>query len=150
MGMRTLPAAAAIAATVLLLASCSGGADDAGPDDGAASSECHAVDDALMAQIAEGANQIPIEPVAAAAAHTDDFPEPFGEAYIVAMRFTDDDGNDNVGTWAITGTLDEPELTMAVDPMAQLYTDWPGEIQGTPLDASQDGVDEAKACLEAG
>lgn len=140
MPMGTLRSAAAIAAaSVLILTGCSGGSSGDGR-------ECHDVSDELMASIAEGANAGAITPVDAAAVVS----ESFTDAYIVAMSFTDVDEVESTGVWAVSSLEPPGAPILAVDGFAQQFTDWPGEINGEELDVTEDGVDEAKACLEAG
>lgn len=138
--MRTA-AAAVIAASIIVLAGCAGGGD---AGDGR---DCHDVDPEIMAAIAEGANDVAITPVAAAAVESDSFTD----AYIVAMSFTAPGVDDSeVGVWAVASLEPPGAPFLAVDGFAHQFTDWPNEIRGEKLTASEDGVTEAKACLDAG
>jgi hypothetical protein len=106
--------------------------------------DCYPVDPALMAAIAEGANDVPITPVDAAAVKS----ETFDNAYIVAMSFNAPGGGEEVGVWAVA-TLEPPYAPiLAVDGFAHEFTDYPNEINGNKLNVTEDGVTEAKACLE--
>ena len=135
---------ATIAAAIVLLLTLAGCSSSKG--DGR---ECYDVSAELMAAIADGANDIPITPVDAAAVKS----EHFDDAYIVAMSFTAPGGGEEVGVWAVA-TLEPPYgPILAVDGFAHEFTVWPheingDEINGDELDATEDGVTEAKACLE--
>jgi len=128
---------AALCLAAVGLSGCSGNSGDG--------RECYEVEEALMATIAEGANQNPITPVDAAAVKS----ESFEDAYVVAMSFTASGVEESeTGTWAVA-TLESPYAPiLAIDGFAQEFTDWPGEINGEQLDVTEDGVDEAKACLD--
>ncbi|WP_217182596.1 hypothetical protein [Streptomyces sp. AC495_CC817] len=139
--MRTTPILAA-AAALLLLTGCGGSGNQSAPTSDEAR-ECIDVPAEIMARIAEGANDYPIEPVAAAGVRS----LSFDDATIIAMTFTSPDGEESTGAWAIGGTVDAPGMTLAVDAMAQTVTDWPGEVKGKKLDVTEDGVAEATSCL---
>jgi hypothetical protein len=139
-----IPAAALV---VLLLAGCSSA--DAEAEGGG----CLDVDDALMAAIAEGANTMPLEPVDAAAVKVDGFTDVHGDgSYVVAMEFASEgnieDGGTEIGTWAVASldAADAPPI-LAVDPLADLFTDWPSEVDGVKFTGDEPGVADAAACL---
>lgn len=127
-----------VAAGTLLLTGCASSTAPASE-----SRECIEVPEAVMSAIAEGANAYPITPIAAAGVRS----ESFDDVTVIAMSFTPPDGKETTATWAIGGTVDQPGLTLAVDAMAQAVTDWPGQINGSALDATEDGVAEAQSCL---
>lgn len=131
--MRKILAIITAFAAASVLSACSSGGDGR---------DCIDVPAEIMDRIAEGANGVPITPIAAGAV----IPEGFSDATIIAMSF-DAAGNEAVGTWLITGTVDNPGLTMSVDAMAESFTDWPSEYKGTPLRKIVDGKTEAKACI---
>lgn len=136
-------AALTLALAAIAITGCSS-SDPQPTETSAGASQCQDVSAELMAAIAEGANQIPIEPVAAAAI---EWESPLGAGYLVAMSFTDDDGNSPTGLWAVSSleASDAPPI-LSADPMADLYTDWPHEVKGAELDPGAAG-DTAKECL---
>lgn len=150
MGEHKVVVAALLVAAAFSLASCS-----SAPDSTSSSTDgCLEVDAALMDTLAEGANMTPIEPVAAAAVQVDDFTEVHPEgSYLVAMEFSSidiADGGTKVGVWAVD-SLDDGEASpiLAVDPVADLFTDWPTEVYGVRFTGDEPGVDDARACLDA-
>ncbi|SFR79536.1 hypothetical protein SAMN05428970_2575 [Agromyces sp. CF514] len=152
MGEHKIIAAVLLVLAAIGLAGCS---NSSAGSESSSKTECYGVDDELMATLAEGANMTPIEPVAAAAVEVDDFTDvhPDG-SYVVAMEFSSvdiADGGTKVGVWAVD-SLDSSEAPpiLAVDPLADLFTDWPNEINGIKLTENEPGVDAAKACLDAG
>lgn len=140
----------AIAATILLLSltgcSSSSGAgtpvDPAEPD-----RECLDVPADVQQTIAEGANETTITPVDAAAVTS---LEEDG-IYVVAMSFTAPGVEDpEVGVWMTHGLdLVSAGPIYAVDGFAHEFTVWPHTVNDHELSVNEDGVDEAKACLEA-
>jgi hypothetical protein len=148
MGEHRKIAAALLVLAAATLTGCSSG-EDTGTD---AAAQCQSVDDALMAAIAEGANMTPIEPVAAAAVPVDGFTDAHPEgSYLVALEFSSADiadGGTKVGTWAVADldAADAPPI-LAVDPLADLFTDWPAEVNGVAFTGEEDGVAEAAECL---
>ncbi len=131
---------AVLAAAALLLTGCSGGnAGDGRP--------CETVPPELLSAIAEGANDGPaITPVAAGAVKSAER----SDVYIVAMSFTVDGLEDaQVGTWGIGGSLTPGSGPLvAIDGFAAEFTVWPHQMNGEEFSVTEDGVDEAKACLE--
>lgn len=128
-----------LAAAALLLTGCSGG--KAG--DGRA---CETVPPELLTAIAEGTNDGPaMTPVAAGAVKSAER----GEVYIVAMSFTVAGVEDaQVGTWGIGGSLTPGSGPLvAIDGFASEFTVWPNQMNGEEFSVTEDGVDEAKACL---
>lgn len=125
----------------VLMAGCSGssGAEGVGR-------ECLVVPDEIAERIAEGANAAPIEPMAIAAVRS----ETFEDANIVAMSFTMADGEEETGVWAISGSLDDPGVTLSIDAIAATVTDWPDEMNGEEFSISEDGAAEALDCLASG
>ncbi|XUK64639.1 Lipoprotein [Plantibacter sp. RU18] len=132
---------AVLAAAVLLLTGCSGGnAGDGRP--------CETVPPELLSAIADGANDGPaITPVAAGAVKSAER----GDVYIVAMSFTTPGFEDEheVGVWGIGGSLTPGSGPLvAIDSFAAEFTVWPHQMNGEEFSVAEDGVDEAKACLE--
>lgn len=97
-----------------------------------------------MAAIAEGANATTITPVAAAAVDS----KSFNDAYIVAMSFNVAGGDTQTGVWAVASLTPPGAPILAVDGFAHQFTDWPNEVNGEELNVNEDGVTEAKACLD--
>lgn len=99
--------------------------------------ECEPVSDETMAAIAEGANETPVEPVAAAA-----LPVPNAESYVVAMTFSITGQDDQIGVWETT-SLDGTGGLRGVDGFAHEFTDWPESA----LTVADDVVEDVKGCL---
>lgn len=133
--MRKIVATLLAGLAVAALAGCS-----APPD--AETRECLDVPASIMDRIAEGANSTPISPIAASAVRS----ESFEDATIVAMSF-EVDGAEERGVWAVGGSLTEPGLTLAIDAVSAVVTDWPNEMNGEKFDVTTDGASEALDCL---
>ncbi|AMB58230.1 hypothetical protein [Microterricola viridarii] len=130
------------AASAVLLAASLAGCSASGGD----GRECQTVPADLLERIALGSSGDALTPVAGGAVAS----ASFDDAYIVAMEF-EVPGNDNqVGAWAVGSLEDGATTVLAVDGLAQQFTQWPSEINGEKLDVREDGVTEAKACLEQG
>lgn len=103
---------------------------------------CIEVPASIMERIADGANDLPIAPVAAAAVRS----ESFADVTVVAMSF--EVGNETTeGVWAIGGSLDDPGITLSIDAVAASFTDWPNEMNGQKFTTTEDGAAEARDCL---
>lgn len=92
-----------------------------------------------------------ITPIAAAAVRSHER----ANVTIIAMRFTEDasPGESLEGVWAVGGDLaDYPGIGpwLSIDAIADLYSDFPNEMNGESFDITEDGAAEALACLEAG
>lgn len=134
-----------IAVTALALAAstsaCAGGS---GGDD----RECLPVSAEVMATLAEGSNEYPITPVAAAAVES----KTREGVTVIAMTFTEDadPAEQQVGVWAVGGDLAEyPGIGpwLSIDAIADLYSDYPNEMNGEKFSVTEDGAAEAIACL---
>lgn len=135
--MRRAAGAVFAIAAAMVLAGCSGGSQGDGRD-------CITVSQSLMSQIASGANNIRITPVKAAAVRS----KSFKEVYIVAMSVRIAGVEDpETGVWGVTDLMAGHGSTVAVDGIAQQFTDWPDQVNGHKLNVTEDGVTEAKACL---
>ncbi|GAA1790993.1 hypothetical protein [Leucobacter iarius] len=135
-------AAIALSLSCLFLAGCS--AAPAG--DGRA---CIEVPAAVKSAIAEGANGAAITPGAAGAVKS----KAMNDVTIVAMEFTTPDGETSKGVWGVGGDLasaaEAGGTIVAIDGFAGQFTDWPKQINGHTFDVTEDGADEALACLAA-
>jgi len=112
--------------------------------------ECLDVSPEVMEAIAEGSNEFPITPVAAAAVKSVER----SNVTIIALKFTEDADPEEAqeAVWAVGGDLaDFPGIGpwLAVDAVADLYSDFPRQIGGEELDATEDGATEALDCLVA-
>lgn len=123
---------ALIGLAALTLTGCGGDGGDA-----EASMDCETVSDAAMTAIADGANETPIDPVAAAA-----LPVPDAESYVIAMTFAIEGQEDQVGVWEATA-LDGAGSLRGVDGFAHEFTDWPESA----LTVADDVVEDVKGCL---
>lgn len=101
--------------------------------------KCLDVSRGLMRRIADGANDLPIRPIEAAAVRSDDY----FRVFMVAMRFNAPGGDPEVGVWA-TGSLRPGKSTLrAVDGFASEFTVYPTGDSSV----ADHGVDEAVSCL---
>ena len=134
--LRIVASAAVLALAVGALAGCGGGKPEG----------CVEVDDELLANIAEGTTEdgVPITPVAGAA-----YPSPSTDGlYYVAMEFTApgvEDGDE--GVWLASSLEPNTGGFVAVDGMAQEFTQWPDTVNGTKFNITADGAQEALDCL---
>jgi hypothetical protein len=100
---------------------------------------CLDVPAGLQARIADGANDLPIQPIEAAAVRSDDY----HRVFMVAMRFDAPGGDPEVGVWA-TGSLRAGKSTLrAVDAFASEFTVYPTGDSSV----GDHGVDQAVDCL---
>lgn len=127
------------AVLLLLLAGCSSPA----PEPPADALECLDVAEGVGARIADGATTVPMSPVELAAVEA----PALKDAYLVAMSFSAEGGDDAIGVWATTSLADESMSVMAVDGYAASFTNWPNVVDGQELDASEPGAEDAIACL---
>lgn len=105
--------------------------------------DCLDVPADTIERIVEGANDLPIEPIAAAAVRS----ESFKDMNIVAMSFTWPDGEESTGIWGYSGEMGQPGTILAIDGYAANSTDWPHEVNGEKLTSNEDGATEAVWCL---
>lgn len=109
--------------------------------------ECLPISADIMNTLAEGSNEFPITPVAAAAVES----ETRAGLTVIAMSFIDDtDESESEGVWAVKGSpKDYPNIGpwLAVDALADVYSDYPRVINGEELSITEDGADEALSCL---
>ncbi|HWH13285.1 MAG TPA: hypothetical protein VNT51_00955 [Miltoncostaeaceae bacterium] len=68
---------------------------------------------------------------------------------MVAGRFRPQGSDPLVGVWVTNDVSSQgPGLVYAVDPFAEQFSDWgDGDQTDAGFSANDDGVDEAKACL---
>lgn len=131
--MRTRRAGvAAIPVLTLLLAGC-GSADP--PADCIDATE-------FGTAIADGANDSPITPVAAAAVQSES-----SEIYYVAMTFTTATGDEATGVWATNNLEVGRGMTVSVDAVAKEVTDWPDAEAAFGITYPNDGTRAAESCL---
>ena len=112
--------------------------------------ECFETPPELLESIAEGNSGVKISPVAGAAVESKE-PTAFRSTvfrYIVAMKFSAPGVSDQIGVWS-TANLDEgSNMILAMDPEAQTFTHWPAQMYGRRLTEWDDGVKEARTCLD--
>jgi len=101
----------------------------------------------------------PLEPLSGQAVRSDEHDAFFDRVvWIIAMRFNDKAGTEQVGVWASIRTDDNPELTddeglpggltMSVDETAHSVTVWPyGPETNSGIGEGFDGVAEVRECL---
>ncbi|MCI1831794.1 MAG: hypothetical protein LKI77_02450 [Bifidobacterium sp.] len=134
--------------TALLLAplSACGGSASTGAASTASSSataKCLDVDADAQKTITDGAKSGTLTPVAAKAVKA----PARSNAYIVAMKFNDGNG-EMTGVWMTSGlTAADVSPLMSVDGYAHQFTNWPNTINGETLNAEEPGVSDAKSCL---
>jgi len=140
--------ALAVALAVMLgLSGCGGDSSSAAAD---SSSRCVDVPQDLQAAIAaESKPGVQITPVDAAAVKSDDFKD----LYFIAMSFTAPGVDDpETGIWATTvlkADANGPAGVMTgVDGFAHQFTTWQDASERGVNYPSDDGIQEAKACLE--
>lgn len=105
----------------------------------------HATD--LGSRIAEGANDLPITPIATAVVEAPGF----ADAYLVAMEFTFEGAErSEVGVWAMNEIDGSMSMILSVDGFAQNFTVWPNTANGEELSAAEPGVEDVKSCLAEG
>lgn len=141
--MRKTLSLTSAAILLITLSACSTGSNGDGR-------ECLPVSAEVMESLAEGSNQYPITPIAAAAVRSAER----ADVNIIAMSFTEDAGDDEVleGVWAVGGNLaDYPGIGpwLAIDGVADLYSDYPNQMNGEKFTAAEDGAAEALECLAA-
>jgi len=154
--------AAAAVLAMAALAGCSGD-EDAGADEvrsvaattpaapptpnesPADESRCVAVAPAVARAIATGLEGGPKRFEATAAVRSRDYER----AWMVAGRFRPQGSDPLVGVWVTNDVSSQgPGLVYAVDPFAEQFSDWgDGDQTDAGFSANDDGVDEAKACL---
>ncbi|QAY73685.1 hypothetical protein ET445_10355 [Agromyces protaetiae] len=143
---RTIATAVAAAAAIFTatgLSGCSGGVGRT----------CLDVPTELLAVIAGAATRGVIEPVSGAAVKADPASAVHADgSYIVAVTFRPVEASEGATRAAafVTGSLEasEAQPILAVDPLAQILTVWPSEVNGIGFAGDDDGIAAAKACVE--
>lgn len=135
--------------TVMLLTALSACGGSAGTDaqsaapSSSAPVKCLDVDADAQRAIADGAKSGTLTPVAAKAVRA---PQR-SNAYIVAMKFNDGNG-EMTGVWMTSGlSAADVGLLMSVDGYAHQFTNWPNTVNGETLNVQEPGVSDAKSCL---
>jgi len=75
--------------------------------------------------------------------------EDFEKIWMVAALMEGPGMDGDIGVWA-TNKIDDTGIILAVDGLAQEFSEWPdGDSTDAEMSAADDGVDEAKDCVEA-
>ena len=142
---------AVLAAPLLLaMAGCSGtessDASDS-PTNSPSEVECLQVDEAMMEGVATGAIAgTGLDPVRAAAVRSPDFEKVF----FIAMEFSATGIPDQVGVWASNSLEPGGGSILAVNAVAQEFTDWPAaDSTDAAIGLADPSVFTAISCLEA-
>ncbi len=87
-----------------------------------------------------------LQPVRAEAVKSPDF----SDVYFVAMEFSATGVPNQVGVWALGGSLTMPSALYSVDGFANKFTSWiDGADTQAGISSTDPSVDAARACLEA-
>jgi len=143
---RRIGAVAAVFALALTVAAC-GGDDDDSSSAATTASSCLEVPATTQQAIASGAGASTggITPVKAAGYKSPDFED----VTFIAMRFSAEGVDDQVGVWATNNFDTGGGLMLAVDGFAQQFTDFPDADSTEAAIAIDDpGVAKAKDCLD--
>lgn len=134
--------ALAIAAGLASLTACGGQASSMPTS--AAAAECLDATDIATNGIMKGATGEGMKFVSAKAVKSPDF----SKVYFIAMKFSATGVEDQVGVWASNSLEPGGGLTMAIDGVAQQFSDWgPGSSTTAKISAVDPSVAVAKSCL---
>ncbi len=135
-------AALVIAAGLAFLTAC-GGQTSSLPS-GAAAAECVDATNIAANGIMKGATGDGMKFISAKAVKSPDF----SKVYFIAMKFSATGIEDQVGVWASNSLEPGGGLIIAVDGVAQQFSDWgPGSSTAAEISPTDPSVAVAKACL---
>jgi hypothetical protein len=141
--MRKSVTAAVIMAGLMPLAACAGGQASSMPS-AAAAAECLDATNIAMNGIMKGATGEGMTFVSAKAIKSPDF----AKVYFIAMKFSAAGVEDQVGVWASNSLEPGGGLIMAIDGVAQQFSDWgPGSSTAAKISAADPSVAAAESCL---
>lgn len=111
----------------------------------AADVACESVSKAMLKGIASGAQDgTGLKPIRGAAYKSPDFEK----VYFIAMEFSADGVDSQVGVWASNSLKPGGGILMSVDGFAKQFTVWPdAENTDAQISPADPGVEAAKSCL---